>query len=225
VLIAGAGSYSALLLAEFNELSAREPVKIASSDKYPRNVHLSNLRTCFLNADELSAFSTWRDKRFIVAIGNQFGRNRRLVYDRLCALGGEPVSLISETSIVKSPPASGSIILPGAYIGPFCTLGENIIINTKASIDHESVIGQDSHCMGGCVITGRVTVQDNCTIGSNATILPDLIIGHGSTIGAGAVVTKNIMPETINIGVPAFRARAWSEAIIDDNLNLLSHFG
>ena len=225
MLIIGAGSYTALLIAEFTELSEREPVLVASNPRYPKSPLLKNLRTHFVGGDELASFSSWKDKRFVVAIGNEFGKNRRLIYDKLCTLGGEPISLVSNTAIVKSPTVAGTIVLPGAYIGHFCTIGQNTIINTKASIDHESIIGENCHCMGGSVITGRVVIQNNCTIGANSTILPDINIGNGSIVGAGAVVTKNILPETINMGVPSVSTRPWIEAIINANFDFLNHFG
>ena len=48
-----------------------------------------------------------------------------------------------------------------------------------------------------------VVIEDNVWIGSNATILPGLRIGSGSVIGAGAVVTRNVPPKTLCVGVPA----------------------
>ncbi|MEV8864473.1 hypothetical protein AB0065_28440 [Klebsiella pneumoniae] len=40
-------------------------------------------------------------------------------------------------------------------------------------------------------------------MGSNATILPRIHIGTGAQIGAGAVVTRDVLPGSVVVGVPA----------------------
>jgi acetyltransferase-like isoleucine patch superfamily enzyme len=46
-------------------------------------------------------------------------------------------------------------------------------------------------------------IGKNVWIGSNATILPGVTIGDGSIVAAGAVVTKDVPPNTVVGGVPA----------------------
>lgn len=46
-------------------------------------------------------------------------------------------------------------------------------------------------------------VKDRASIGSNATILAGVTIGEGALVGAGAVVTKDVPPGVIVVGVPA----------------------
>jgi acetyltransferase-like isoleucine patch superfamily enzyme len=41
------------------------------------------------------------------------------------------------------------------------------------------------------------------SIGSNATILCGITIGEGATIGAGSVVTRDVPPWAVVVGVPA----------------------
>ncbi|MBD2001569.1 GAF domain-containing protein [Oculatella sp. FACHB-28] len=48
-----------------------------------------------------------------------------------------------------------------------------------------------------------IVIEDNCWIGSGARILDGVTIGEGSVIGAAAVVTKDIPPYSIAVGVPA----------------------
>lgn len=47
----------------------------------------------------------------------------------------------------------------------------------------------------------RIVIGDDCWIGSNAVIMAR--VGTGSIIGAGAVVTEDIAPASIAVGVPA----------------------
>ncbi|WDN89802.1 hypothetical protein BuS5_02770 [Desulfosarcina sp. BuS5] len=46
-------------------------------------------------------------------------------------------------------------------------------------------------------------VKKRSAIGSNATIMCGITIGEGALIGAGAVVTKDVPPDTIVTGNPA----------------------
>jgi acetyltransferase-like isoleucine patch superfamily enzyme len=48
-----------------------------------------------------------------------------------------------------------------------------------------------------------VFINDDVDIGIGAIILPGVVIGRGAQIGAGAVVSHNIPPYTIAVGVPA----------------------
>jgi acetyltransferase-like isoleucine patch superfamily enzyme len=50
---------------------------------------------------------------------------------------------------------------------------------------------------------GKIEVEDNCFIGVNAIILPNVKIGRNSIVGSGAVVTKDIPPQSVAAGVPA----------------------
>jgi acetyltransferase-like isoleucine patch superfamily enzyme len=53
------------------------------------------------------------------------------------------------------------------------------------------------------IIRGKVTLKKDAFLGSNAIIYPDVTIGEGAIIGAGSVVTKNVEPWTINVGIPS----------------------
>jgi acetyltransferase-like isoleucine patch superfamily enzyme len=46
-------------------------------------------------------------------------------------------------------------------------------------------------------------VRKGASIGSNATILCGITIGENALVGAGAVVTKNVPPNTVVAGSPA----------------------
>ena len=50
-------------------------------------------------------------------------------------------------------------------------------------------------------------VKKGASIGSNATILCGVTIGENAIVGAGAVVTKDVAPNTVVAGVPAKKLR------------------
>jgi phosphonate metabolism protein (transferase hexapeptide repeat family) len=61
-----------------------------------------------------------------------------------------------------------------------------------------------------------VQIGHDVWIGHNVTVLPGVTIGNGAAIGAGAVVTKDVEPYTVMVGVPAKPLRArFSDSVIE----------
>jgi len=53
------------------------------------------------------------------------------------------------------------------------------------------------------IISKGIKIEDDVWIGSNSTVLDGVTIGRGSVIGAGSVVTQDIPPFSVALGVPA----------------------
>lgn len=53
------------------------------------------------------------------------------------------------------------------------------------------------------VSTNPVTIEDDVWVGANAVILPGVTIGEHCVVAAGAVVTKDVPPHSLVVGVPA----------------------
>ena len=50
---------------------------------------------------------------------------------------------------------------------------------------------------------GRITIHDNCFIGYRAILMPGVSVGPNSVVAAGALVTKDVPPNSVAAGVPA----------------------
>lgn len=50
---------------------------------------------------------------------------------------------------------------------------------------------------------GKIEIKENCFIGDSVMVLPNVKIGPNSIVGSGAVVTKDIPPDSIAVGNPA----------------------
>ncbi|MBD2199197.1 MULTISPECIES: acyltransferase [Calothrix] len=48
-----------------------------------------------------------------------------------------------------------------------------------------------------------IVIEDDCWLGHGVSVLDGVTIGQGSVIGAGAVVTKDIPPFSVAVGIPA----------------------
>lgn len=52
-----------------------------------------------------------------------------------------------------------------------------------------------------------VTIEDNVWIGANVTILSGVTVGTQSVVGAGSVVTRDVEPCSVYVGVPAKKVK------------------
>tara|TARA_B100001769_G_C21942215_1_gene507549 strand:- start:243 stop:842 length:600 start_codon:yes stop_codon:yes gene_type:complete len=144
-------------------------------------------------------------KPIFIAIGNNSIRKK--VYQKLNK--HDFISIIDTSSTVSKNITTNKMcfIGPGAVINSFTKLGEGLIINSGAVVEHECVIGDFSHIAPGSVLCGGVEVESNCLIGANSVILPGLKIGSNSIVGAGSVVLKSLPPNSIVAGNPSKKIR------------------
>jgi maltose O-acetyltransferase len=82
-------------------------------------------------------------------------------------------------------------------IGNGVNLGHDVWLLT---IDHEIGSGE-RRC--GPSLAAPVTIEDGAWIGSRVTVLPGISVGRGAVVAAGAVVTRDVRPNTLVAGVPA----------------------
>lgn len=111
-------------------------------------------------------------------------------------------------------PADGGIrIGSGGYVGPNSVLfgaagieiGDAVLISPGVVIaSHQHTYADGDVDIGRQPLAfGRVVIERNVWIGANATVLPGVRLGEGSIVGAGSVVTKDVPPRTVVVGVPA----------------------
>ena len=105
--------------------------------------------------------------------------------------------------------------------GKNINIGENVFINSGCKMQDQGGIFIGNDVLIGhnaCFLTLNhdfnaenradmhpepIFIEDKVWIGSNVTVLPGGRIGEGSIVAAGAVVTKDVAPNTIVGGVPA----------------------
>lgn len=143
---------------------------------------------------------------FTICLGNP--KHREIFYNRLTMLGGDPINVISENSLLyECCMGKGNLILPYSLLEPGSKIGENNLINCYSGIFHDVTIGDNNEIMPGARILGSSSIGSKCRIGSNSTILPNISICDGAIVGAGAVVTSNIEESGTYVGVPAKRIK------------------
>jgi len=118
-----------------------------------------------------------------------------------------------------------------AYVGSGTTIGDNVKIGSLAHVDYDVRIGRGSKIEGlvyipplsrigrnvfigpAAVLTNDpyppskkmigVTIEDDAVIGARAVIKAGVRVGKGAVVAMGAVVTKDVPPGKVVMGVPA----------------------
>lgn len=97
----------------------------------------------------------------------------------------------------------GNMVLHGTIIQAQSRIGNHIIINTKAQVDHDCILGDYVHLAPGAILCGTVSVGEGAFIGAGAVVIPGKKIGAWATIGAGSVVIHDIPDYAVAVGNPA----------------------
>ncbi len=121
-------------------------------------------------------------------------------------------------------------VLPGAVIGVECNICDNVFIENDVTIGNRVTIKCGVQVWDGITLEDDVFVGPNATftndlfprskqypeqfartivrcgasIGANATLLSGITIGKNAMVGAGAVVTRDVPPNAIVVGNPAW---------------------
>ena len=90
-----------------------------------------------------------------------------------------------------------------------------IVIGQHVDIAPRCYLGTGSHEIdpiglhsAGTGINKAIIIEDGVWLGANCSILPGVTIGKKSVVAAGAVVTKDVPPNVIVGGVPAYVIRS-----------------
>lgn len=98
---------------------------------------------------------------------------------------------------------AGSVMMAGAVVNPGCEMGPGCIVNTRASLDHDSVMDAFSSLAPAAATGGNCHLGSCSALGMGGLLLQRLRIGAHSVVGAGAVVTRSVPDMCVSYGAPA----------------------
>jgi len=141
--------------------------------------------------------------------------------------GSKPVNFVAEDAVL----GKNVKIWNFAYVGSKTRVGDNVSIGSLAHVDYNVAIGANTRIEGSvyippmtrigkgvfvgpaAVITNDpypmskrmvgVTIEDGAVIGGGSVIKAGVTIGRNSVVAMGAVVTRDVPPGVVVLGVPA----------------------
>ena len=131
---------------------------------------------------------------------------RSYLFNKFSSIGGTPYSVIAPNASIGTEDVHlgvGINIMQFVFISNQVWIGKGTLINTRANIHHNVLIGNFCEICPSVTLTGGVEVGDHTFIGTGSIVLPNIKIGSNVVIGAGSIVTKNIPDNVKAFGNPA----------------------
>jgi UDP-2-acetamido-3-amino-2,3-dideoxy-glucuronate N-acetyltransferase len=130
-----------------------------------------------------------------------------------------PGARVGDHAQIREGAVVGAGSTVGSYVSvdPGVTIGERVSIQTRCYITGGTRIEDDVFVGPGVTLTNDNTMNRHgdefefegpllrqaCRIGGGATICPGIEIGEEAFVAAGAVVSADVPPRTVVMGVPA----------------------
>lgn len=115
----------------------------------------------------------------------------------------DPSAVISRTATI----GRGCVIYPHAFVGLNAHIDDLVFCLAGCVINHDDHIMTRNVLTTGVQLAGSVTIEPGCYLGQSCTIRQYVTVGHHSLIGMGAVVVKDVEPNSVMVGNPARRIR------------------
>ncbi len=150
-----------------------------------------------------------------VSVGDHFETGHHVLIRADTVIGDHVV--VGTNSVIEGQVRIGSFVKIEAncFIPTHCIFADRIFLGPGVTIlnDRYPLRMRDRYRPEGCVL------EDDVTIGGRAVLLPGVRIGAGSFVAAGAVVTKDVPPGRLVVGVPG-KMRPLPEKLCEPNMAL-----
>lgn len=155
--------------------------------------------------ESLEQYVDIENVEILLSIGyNKMNHNRELKYQVCKSRGFNIHTFMSNQAMVYSDSiGEGCIIMPGAYIGPFSTIGICNVIRSGCVLSHHDRVGNFNWIADGCTYGGDAVQGNNCFIGLGTTIRNSISIADQTFIGAHSYVSSSTIQNGVYIGCPA----------------------
>lgn len=125
-----------------------------------------------------------------VAIGDN--GVRRKMYN---LLRGHDFPALIDPSAQVSPTTEfrhGTFIAVEAVVSVGTEIGKFVIINARAGVGHDSVVGDFANIAPGVSLSGHTTIEEDVFMGTNSCTAPGMKVGAGAVVACGTPVLKNV---------------------------------
>lgn len=77
------------------------------------------------------------------------------------------------------------------------------VISQQCNVGHDCIVGHGTYLRNNVVLAGGVEVGDNCDLSIGVRVRPGVTIGNDVFAAMGAVIVKDVPPDSFVMGFPA----------------------
>lgn len=145
----------------------------------------------------------FRDAHFYLGIGDNDIRSALFQRAREAGLT-LPVCIAPNAFVAQDVKIGEAVFIgAGACILTAAQLGDNVIVNTLSSVDHDCHIGPHSQLTAGVNLGGGTRIGMSCFFGIKSITLPMVTVGDSVQVMAGSVINKDVESNLVVGGYPA----------------------
>lgn len=203
MIILGAGGHAKVLI---DALRLRSVEVLGVTDADPGKKGQLLLGVSVIGGDEEIMKYPSETIRLVNGLGSVgVGSNRGRLFEHFKSDGYQFANVIHPSAIIAPDVILSEAVqvMAGAIIQTGSHIGKNVIINTRAAVDHDCHVGDHAHISPGVTFSGGVLVGENTHVGTGATVIENIRIGCNCLVAAGAVVVRNVPDGAKVAGVPA----------------------
>jgi sugar O-acyltransferase (sialic acid O-acetyltransferase NeuD family) len=211
VFVVGAGGHGKVVIDALLSAGGCEIVGVIDDDEQKIGRQVLGIPVVGSCAQLVSLAAKYRVDGTALAIGDNYIREQ--LFRRVKGAGLAVFRVIHPSACISRFAALGEgvVVLAGSVINPGSVVGDNVCVNTRASIDHDNHLEYSCHVFPNATLAGGVHVGECSYVGTGAVVIPNCRIGRFSYVGAGAVVIDDVGEGVKVVGVPAHEIGAQSE--------------
>ncbi len=192
VLVVGGGGHGSVIVDILHRDPSVQLLGLADADPARLGAEVvGGYRVIAVQSEILARFDPARVGLFL-AIGDNAVRER--LASEFAAAGFRFVNAIDPTAHVALGVrlGTGVAIMAQAVVGARAVVGDQAIVNTKATVDHDCVVGRVAHLAPGATLGGDVRVGDRALLGIGCSILRGVAVGADAVVPVGFAVYRDV---------------------------------
>lgn len=203
VIVLGAGGHAKVLI---NALQLCSVEILGITDPDPALIGHEILGVSVIGTDDKLKDYSVEKVHLVNGLGSvSLPKARCKIFEKYKKLGFVFATVVHPTAIIAAAVkiGEGAQLMAGVILQPGVCIGDNVIINTRASVDHDCAIGSHTHIAPGVILSGDVKVGIGGHVGTGASMVQGVGVGNDCLIGAGSVVLKDLPDGVKAYGCPA----------------------
>ena len=206
IFVFGASGHAKVVIDAIEQMGLYEIVFLVDDDLSLRGQRVYGYQSVGGKEDLIASAKRLRVDRGIVAIGSNSAREQ--VASWLMENGFGFITAVHPAARIGRGVTigPGTVVMAGGVVNSDSVIGEHVIINTAATVDHDCKLGPFVHIAPGSHLCGTVSVGRSSFVCAGVTVTPNCSIGKNVVVGAGSTVLDDLPDDVTATGSPA-RAR------------------